>query len=204
MDDAKTFAAFINGIIRRSFYGDSSITLALLKEELFQQSNVSEEEISKMYEYCEGLLKEAALQNLELSELETKLKSTTLTELQQIAFSKLWRINRNRIHEVLRHRSTFNDSLKKLSWRIDIQTKIKNMKEDVNQPVAIVELVLGPNQSSTAEAKAGSRPSLNNDTAIRFEMSRDQVNEVLYHINQIKSLLSSDGTSSSSGNTSEK
>jgi hypothetical protein len=63
MDDPKIFGAFINGVIRRSFYGyfnssiinhsgavlkcnfqhrDSSITLALLKEELFQQSNVSD------------------------------------------------------------------------------------------------------------------------------------------------------------------
>jgi len=43
----------------------------------------------------------------------------------------------------LRQKSSFNDKLKKLSWRIDVETKTRDSKSDLNNTIAIVEMVLG-------------------------------------------------------------
>ena len=80
-----------------------------------------------------------------------------------------------KIHEYMIRNNTWNDTLQKLSWRIDSKTKSKNINE-MNELTTIVELTV--NKKDTGKSDI-----------IRFEMDRDQLSSVLGQINDIKKHL---------------
>lgn len=71
-----------------------------------------------------------------------------ITENQANAFRKFWKNHKNKIHEAVIAHSTWNNTLKHVSWRIDIQSQARHI-DQINAPTAIMELQLGPKTSNS-------------------------------------------------------
>merc|ERR1712063_250195 len=76
MDNPKLFGALLNGVQKRVFESDQSITPELLQEQVFGEE-ASPEEISKMCEISAKVMAQAAYKNWELSKLETVLSNVS-------------------------------------------------------------------------------------------------------------------------------
>jgi hypothetical protein len=86
----------------------------------------------------------------------------------------------SQVHEALLKRSTWNSSLRQLSWRVDVKTASKD-KDDLNEPSAIFEL---DTKAGTKEGGASS-----DGTTLRFEMSREQLGSVLDEFKAVEAQL---------------
>lgn len=62
-----------------------------------------------------------------------------MTEEEASAYRKFWKVHKNKIHDTLVSKTNWNNSLKKVSWRIDVKSQSKSA-ENINEPSAIVEL----------------------------------------------------------------
>eukprot|EP01122_Echinamoeba_exundans_P014668 TRINITY_DN6689_c0_g1_i1.p1 TRINITY_DN6689_c0_g1~~TRINITY_DN6689_c0_g1_i1.p1 ORF type:complete len:197 (-),score=56.05 TRINITY_DN6689_c0_g1_i1:98-688(-) len=190
MDNPKFFQAFLNGVVRNIFFGDESITAEFLKTEIFSADPVSVDELAELFDRCAAILKDAAKADAELTELESSLSSTSLNEMQQAVMLRVWRTQRPKIHDALTLKSKLNNSLKNLSWRVDVKTQTKAaaaLKQELNEPVAIAEFIIGKVKPSVDGAEAAQQTA--DDTTLRVEMNRDQLTEVVNQINQIQSQI---------------
>jgi len=79
---------------------------------------------------------------------QTKKPEGGITENLANGFRKFWKNHKNKIHETLIAKATWNNTLKHVSWRIDIKSQAKNIDE-VNTPTAIMELEIGPNETDS-------------------------------------------------------
>lgn len=70
-----------------------------------------------------------------------------ITESQANAFRKFWKNQKNKIHDAVISKTTWNNTLKNVSWRIDIKSQARRLDE-INTPTAIMELQIGPNDNS--------------------------------------------------------
>ena len=70
-----------------------------------------------------------------------------ITENQANALRKFWKNQKNKIHEAVISKSTWNNTLHNVSWRIDIKSQARHL-EDINTPTAIMELQIGPNDKN--------------------------------------------------------
>ncbi|KAL6051977.1 hypothetical protein QOT17_018841 [Balamuthia mandrillaris] len=183
MEEGKLFGALLTGVLKFNYEGNQAITPQLLKEQVFRNAEVSEEEIEEMFQRCTEFLKKCEYNNWQITQLESALQKSTFTPLQQEMLSKFWRANRAQILKTTRERVTWNNRLSKLSYRIDVKTKAKNVAE-VNEPVALVELILDqpPSQQSVAEKKNTKTSA----ATVRFEMDREQLADVIAQIDCIQ------------------
>ncbi|KAL4238894.1 Copper metabolism (Murr1) domain containing 1 [Mactra antiquata] len=175
-DDSKNILALLNGLAKRVYYGETEITDEFLKQEIFP--NISEDEFSGLVGKCSSLLKSMVSADMDLNQSEAFFTSQMkkpeggITENQANAFRKFWKIHRNKIHEAVIARSTWNNTLKNVSWRIDIQSQARHI-DQINAPTAIMELKLGPNDSKNSEV-------------VRFEMDEERLNNVLQTMQEIE------------------
>lgn len=85
--------------------------------------------------------------------------------------------------------SKLNNTLKNFSWRVDVKTSTKVAsahKQELNDPVAIAEFIIGKPSTATGDAAAEQTAD---DKVVRLEMTRDQVLEALAQINQIQTQI---------------
>ena len=75
---------------------------------------------------------------------QMKKREGAITEDQANAFRKFWKTHKNKIHEAVISRTTWNTTIKQMSWRIDIKSQAKHI-DQINIPTAIMELQIGPN-----------------------------------------------------------
>ena len=75
---------------------------------------------------------------------QMKKREGAITEDQANAFRKFWKTHKNKIHEAVVSRTTWNNTIKQMSWRIDIKSQAKHI-DQINIPTAIMELQIGPN-----------------------------------------------------------
>jgi hypothetical protein len=182
--------ALVNGVFLRTFQKDDSITPELLKEQVFPGDEPSVDEITQMFQACVKIAVSAARNDLELSELESRLAQTSFSEMQQQALLRAWRLNRTKVHDALKKESQWNNALKDFTWRIDVKTKaMADTKQDLNEPTAIVQFAIGPYSTEDEAAQREGR-FLDTDRVIRFEMGREKLTEVVYQINQIQAQIS--------------
>lgn len=180
MEQAKYFGAFLNGLMKREYEGDNTITAEYLKEAIFSDfSEVTVEKITEMYNYMKELIALAAHEDYDPSQIDTflKLKKTALTQTQKEAFSKFWRSHRARIHDVVCQRATWDNTFDRVAWRIDVKTRTKESLaegRELNEPVAIYELHIN---------LAGDQGK--KDVA-RFEMDKEQLRQVLAQVVSIE------------------
>ena len=78
-------------------------------------------------------------------ETQMKKKDGGISQDQAKAFTKFWKNNRKKIHDSLVERSSWNNKLQNMSWRIDVETRARHA-DQVNTPTAIVELQIASNE----------------------------------------------------------
>ena len=72
---------------------------------------------------------------------QAKKRDGGISEDQSKVYIKFWKNNKAKIHEKLVSKCIWDNTLKNMSWRIDVKTRSKDT-EQINTPVAIVELQL--------------------------------------------------------------
>ena len=139
----KNVVGLLNGIARREYFGESDITDEFLHQELFP--DLSAEQFDALLKRYETLTRNIVSADMDYNQLEAfltsqmKRKQGSLTQEQAAAFLKFWKSQKVKIHDVLVQRSSWNNKLKDISWRIDLKSQGRHL-EQINSPVAIVEM----------------------------------------------------------------
>lgn len=95
------------------------------------------------------LFQSIASADMDSNQLEAFLTAQTkkpggITTDHAIVVAKFWKNQRAKIHESLINQSKWENSLKNISWRIDLKTQSRHI-DQMNSPVAIVEMELEKN-----------------------------------------------------------
>ena len=100
---------------------------------------------------CFILQQSMASSNMDLNQaesflaLQVKKRDSALTESQAKMYLKVWKAQRSHIHDSLVQRCVWGNTLKNLSWRIDVKSRAKHI-DQINTPCAIVEMQLDNKQ----------------------------------------------------------
>ena len=141
----KNVVGLLNGIARRKYFAEKEITDEFLHQELFPE--ISRGDFDAQLKRYEALMKNIVSADMDFNQLEafltsqTKKKEGALSQEQAAAFMKFWKLQKAKIHESLVQKSSWNNRLKDMSWRIDVKTQARRI-EQLNAPVAIVEMQL--------------------------------------------------------------
>lgn len=139
----KNVVGLLNGIARREYFGETEITDEFLHQELF--SDLSGEQFDTMLKRYETLMRNIVSADMDFNQLEAfltsqmKRKQGALTQEQAAAFLKFWKSQKAKIHDVLVQKSSWNNKLKDINWRIDLKSQARHLQQ-INTPVAIVEM----------------------------------------------------------------
>ncbi|EFA80769.1 COMM domain-containing protein 1 [Heterostelium album PN500] len=184
--EAKQFQSLLGFLLKREYEKDESLSsLSSLQEMIFSGSDLTEEFILSTYNKCINIIERASYSDVDLTAFESLIKDNDFTQQQQEGLTKFWKTNKKKIHDIVNRRTRFNNSLDKMSWRLDLKTKSKDV-EEMNEPTAIVELDLTKNLRSSTEKKQQQQK-------IRFEMDRNQLQDTLEQINIIQKLINGNG-----------
>ncbi|XP_035749486.1 COMM domain-containing protein 1 isoform X2 [Egretta garzetta] len=87
--------------------------------------------------------------DMDLNQLEAFLTAQTkkqggITSDQAAVIAKFWKNHRIKIHESLINQSRWDNVLKNMNWRVDLKSQSRHI-DQINTPVAIVEMELGKN-----------------------------------------------------------
>ncbi|NWU01239.1 COMD1 protein, partial [Rhodinocichla rosea] len=87
--------------------------------------------------------------DMDLNQLEAFLTAQTkkqggITSDQAAVIAKFWKNHRTQIHESLISQSRWDNVLKNMNWRVDLKSQLRHI-DQINTPVAIVEMELGKN-----------------------------------------------------------
>lgn len=139
----KNVVALLNGVARRDYFGESEITDKFLHQELF--ADLPEEQFQSMLKKYVTLMRNIVSADMDFNQLEAfltsqmKRKQGALTQEQAAAFLKFWKSQKIKIHDVLVQKSSWNNKLKDINWRIDLKSQARHLQQ-INTPVAIVEM----------------------------------------------------------------
>jgi len=174
MESQKHLGLLLTAVVKSLFDG-LVVHPEFLKEEIYADIDVSPETIYTLFETLRDLIQQGATEDLELTQFEAIVqKESSLTPIQQDLLVKFWRSQKQEIHSNVYKKVTWNNSLQKIAWRIDVKTKTKS-GDEINEPTAIVELSIGrPKQEPEAQK------------LVRFEMDRDKLARVLLQVNTIQ------------------
>ncbi|XP_042189293.1 COMM domain-containing protein 1 isoform X2 [Callorhinchus milii] len=133
------------GIAQAAYYSNSEITEQLLRRELYPE--LPEEDFRALLEKMKGILRSIASADMDFNQLEAFLTAQTkkqrgITPEQATVLTKFWKNHKLKIRESLVNQSRWENSLKSLSWRVDLKSQSRHL-DQINAPVAIVELELG-------------------------------------------------------------
>lgn len=141
----KNVVGLLNGLARREYFGETEITDEFLHQELF--SDLDKEQFDAMLKRYENLMRNIVSGDMDFNQLEAFLtsqmrrKQGSLTQEQAAAFLKFWKSQKVKIHDVMVQKSSWNNKLKNVSWRIDLKSQGRHLQQ-INTPVAIVEMQL--------------------------------------------------------------
>lgn len=144
---------------------------------------MTSEDFTNFVSKCFSLLKSLVSADMDLNQSEAFLISQTkkpeggITENQASAFRKFWKIHRAKIHEAVIARSTWTNTIKQMSWRIDIQSQAKHI-EHIDAPIAIMELQLGSTD-----------PKIQKTEVVRFGMDVTKLDSVLQTLQAVEDEL---------------
>ncbi|XP_068796689.1 COMM domain-containing protein 1 isoform X1 [Struthio camelus] len=87
--------------------------------------------------------------DMDLNQLEAFLTAQTkkqggITSDQAAVIAKFWKNHRIKIRESLINQSRWDNVLKNMNWRVDLKSQSRHI-DQINTPVAIVEMELGRN-----------------------------------------------------------
>ncbi|KAG8134290.1 putative COMM domain-containing protein [Naja naja] len=123
-----------------------------------------------------GIFKSIASAYMDSNQLEAFLTAQTkkpggITTDHAIVIAKFWKNQRAKIHESLINQSKWENSLKNISWRVDLKTQSRHI-DQMNSPVAIVEMELEKN---------GQESEL-----LTMEFDETELNEMLKKLSEIE------------------
>ncbi|XP_076351808.1 COMM domain-containing protein 1-like isoform X1 [Tachypleus tridentatus] len=179
----KSLLGLLNGLARREYYGDASVTNEFLHHELYPDLSV--ENFNQIVDKSLQNIRRIAESDMDTNQLEafltsqTKRKEGGLTDDEVKVFTRFWKNHRSRIHDILIQRCQWTPSLKALTWRVDLKSQTKNNSE-VNSPVAIFDIQLKNQLNDTRE-----------DDKIRFEVSEEQLTNIIEKLEEVETLLCS-------------
>uniref|UniRef100_A0A5F8HGT7 COMM domain-containing protein 1 n=3 Tax=Monodelphis domestica TaxID=13616 RepID=A0A5F8HGT7_MONDO len=165
LESSKPLSGLLNGLAQSTFHRHSGITEELLRTQLYP--DVPPEEFRPFLAKMRGILKvkkqnynerlwdftgdihSIAYADMDFNQLEAFLTAQTkkqggITADQAVVISKFWKNHKTKIKESLINQSRWENSLKAMNWRVDLKSQSKHF-EQINVPVAIVELELGKN-----------------------------------------------------------
>uniref|UniRef100_A0A803VXI1 COMM domain-containing protein 1 n=2 Tax=Ficedula albicollis TaxID=59894 RepID=A0A803VXI1_FICAL len=119
----------------------------LLRAQLYPEA--PPEEFRALRAKMGGLLQSIASADMDLNQLEAFLTAQTkkqggITSDQAAVIAKFWKSHRTQIHESLINQSRWDNVLKNMNWRVDLKSQLRHI-DQINTPVAIVEMELGKN-----------------------------------------------------------
>uniref|UniRef100_A0A8C9EG78 COMM domain-containing protein 1 n=1 Tax=Pavo cristatus TaxID=9049 RepID=A0A8C9EG78_PAVCR len=146
-DGGKALSALLGGIAQAAYYGKADITEELLRGQLYPEA--APEEFRALRAKMDGLLQSIASADMDLNQLEAFLTAQTkkqggITSDQAAVIAKFWKNHRVKIHESLVNQSRWDNVLKNMNWRVDLKSQSRHV-DQINTPVAIVEMELGKN-----------------------------------------------------------
>ncbi|XP_078503197.1 COMM domain-containing protein 1 isoform X2 [Lissotriton helveticus] len=147
LESSKALSALLNGIAQCTFYRNPDITEELLQRELYPE--MPEQDFRSLLDRMRGLLKSVVSADMDLNQLEAFLTAQTkkqggITSEQAAVIAKFWKNHKAKIRESLITQSRWDNSLKAMNWRVDLKSQSR-LADQVNAPVAIVEMELGKN-----------------------------------------------------------
>ncbi|XP_074673428.1 COMM domain-containing protein 1 isoform X5 [Strix aluco] len=146
-EGSKPLSALLSGIAQAAYYGNADITEELLRGQLYPEA--APEEFRALRAKMGGLLQSIASADMDLNQLEAFLTAQTkkqggITSDQAAVIAKFWKNHRIKIHESLINQSRWDNVLKNMNWRVDLKSQSRHI-DQINTPVAIVEMELGKN-----------------------------------------------------------
>ncbi|XP_032068697.1 COMM domain-containing protein 1 isoform X1 [Thamnophis elegans] len=173
-EPAKPLLGLLNGIAQATFYGNTEITEELLREQLYPET--ASQEFGVLLAKMKGIVKSIASADMDSNQLEAFLTAQTkkpggITTDHAIVIAKFWKNQRAKIHESLINQSKWENSLKNISWRVDLKTQSRHI-DQMNSPVAIVEMELEKN---------GPESEL-----LTMEFDETELNEMLKKLSEIE------------------
>uniref|UniRef100_A0A5F8HB83 COMM domain-containing protein 1 n=1 Tax=Monodelphis domestica TaxID=13616 RepID=A0A5F8HB83_MONDO len=156
LESSKPLSGLLNGLAQSTFHRHSGITEELLRTQLYP--DVPPEEFRPFLAKMRGILKSIAYADMDFNQLEAFLTAQTkkqggITADQAVVISKFWKNHKTKIKESLINQSRWENSLKAMNWRVDLKSQSKHF-EQINVPVAIVELELGKNGQRYSGSRA--------------------------------------------------
>uniref|UniRef100_A0A8C2SNS6 COMM domain-containing protein 1 n=2 Tax=Coturnix japonica TaxID=93934 RepID=A0A8C2SNS6_COTJA len=146
-DGGKSLSALLGCIAQAMYYGKADITEEMLGGQLYPKA--APEEFRALRAKMGGLLQSIASADMDLNQLEAFLTAQTkkqggITSDQAAVIAKFWKNHRVKIHESLVNQSCWDNTLKNMNWRVDLKSQSRHV-DQINTPVAIVEMELGKN-----------------------------------------------------------
>ncbi|XP_054851404.1 COMM domain-containing protein 1 isoform X2 [Eublepharis macularius] len=137
----------LNGIAQAFYYGNAEITEELLRDQLYP--DLAPQEFRALRAKMTGIVKSIASADMDSNQLEAFLTAQTkkpggITNDQAAVIAKFWKNHRMKIQDSLINQSRWGNTLKNINWRVDIKSQSRHM-DQLNSPVAIVEMELGKN-----------------------------------------------------------
>uniref|UniRef100_A0A8D0DLN3 COMM domain-containing protein 1 n=1 Tax=Salvator merianae TaxID=96440 RepID=A0A8D0DLN3_SALMN len=146
-ESMKPLLGLLNGIAQSTYYGNMEITEDLLREQLYPE--MAPQAFGALRAKMTGIVKSVASADMDSNQLEAFLTAQTkkpggITVDQAAVIAKFWKNHRLKIRESLINQSKWENSLKNISWRVDLKSQSRHV-DQLNSPVAIVEMELGKN-----------------------------------------------------------
>lgn len=130
-------------------------------------------DFTALVESCRLVLKSAAHEYWPVETLEQFLQKQGAPPELVETFLVVWRGEREKVHEIMRRKSSFTDGLDKFGWRVDVKSSGRHAQQ-INEPSAILEFAL----SGSSGAKT-----------VRCEADRQMVANVIENIEAIQAKI---------------
>ncbi|XP_014778730.1 COMM domain-containing protein 1 isoform X1 [Octopus bimaculoides] len=185
-DSRRCYAALLNGLARRNYFGEKELSNGVLKEQIYPK--LSDEEFEHLVTKCTALIKSMVAVDMDFNQLEAFLTSqikkadSGMNEERANAVRKFWKNQRNKIHDVQVQQTQWNSCLKQMSWRIDLKSQARHI-EQIDKPTAIVELMVSSNSQTTDDESKKAK-------VFHFEMDDKKLDQVLSNLHEIKEQIS--------------
>lgn len=183
MGDNKSSLGLLNGIAKRDYYNEAGITNEFLHEQLYP--DLPEEEFTTLLGKYESLLRNIVYSNMDLKQLDAFLTSQKrkmpdfLSDDQTANITKFWKLNRQKIHDVIVDRSSWNNQMRSMQWRIDISYK-DNVASDSPKVIFALDV-----NEKVPNANGSSSKSM-----LQFEVDSTKLDEMISEIESIEKKIS--------------
>jgi len=189
--NVKSSYAFANGVFKRTFQNDATITPEFLHEHLFAELKQGQEAVQEVAQLMDDLAKvqrHAASQAWGVAEYQEYLANTVGIANEEViaGFVRAWKADHANAHDALVSETVWNSTYKGISWRVDLLSSGKNAPQtqvspdggsqtQQSEPVALVQL-----QSTTPNGEPQST---------LIELSTADVANIVSQLNKIQAAL---------------